>query len=116
MTATSPTSKTAKNCQWYLRRSLSRGETRWYYAESLYRDESATLDDRREAATTFDNLTQTARRVLGGAHPFTKAADQILQDMREALRACEGAVESLSEAVAEMMPGDAKDELLGPTA
>jgi hypothetical protein len=62
---------------------------RCIYAQSLYEDDGATLDDRRAAVTTLDNLTQTARRVLGGAHPLTKAADQILQDMREALRACE---------------------------
>jgi len=54
---------------------------RCIYAQSLYEDDGAKLDDRRAAVTTFDNLTQTARRVLGGAHPFTKAADQILQEI-----------------------------------
>jgi len=62
---------------------------RCIYAQSLYEDDGAKLDDRREAVTTFEDAGRTARRVLGGAHPFTKSFDQILQDMREALRACE---------------------------
>ena len=54
--------------------------------------------------------------MLGGAHPVTEGIEGDLKNARAWLRAHEGAVESLSEAVAEMMPGDAQDELLAPTA
>ena len=41
------------------------------YAESLYRDSSATLDDLRKAVATLEDTERTARRVFGGAHPLT---------------------------------------------
>ena len=41
------------------------------YAESLYGDDSATLDDLREAVTTLEDTTRIARRVFGGSHPTT---------------------------------------------
>ena len=41
------------------------------YAESLYEDPEATLDDLREAVTTLEEVERIARRVLGGAHPLT---------------------------------------------
>ena len=56
----------------------------------LFRDDSATLDDIREAVTTLENLTQTARRVLGGAHPLTVEFERELQHSRKVLRAREG--------------------------
>ena len=40
------------------------------YAEALYKDTGATLDDLREAVTTLEKTERTARRVLGGAHPL----------------------------------------------
>ena len=40
------------------------------YANALYRDPAATLDDLREAVTTLEETERTARRVLGGAHPL----------------------------------------------
>ena len=86
------------------------------YARALYEDGDATLDDLREAVATLAETERTARRVLGGAHPVTEEIEDDFQNARAALRAREGAVESLSEAVAEMMPGDEKDELLAPTA
>ena len=43
---------------------------RWIYAEALYKDPGATLDDLREAVTTLEDTERTARRVLGGAHPL----------------------------------------------
>ena len=55
----------------------------------------------------LEEWERTARRVLGGAHPITEEMEDDFQNARAALRAREGAVESLSEAVAEMMPGDA---------
>ena len=59
------------------------------YAEALYRADGATLDDVREAVTTLEDLTRTARRVLGGAHPTTTAIEDSLRNARAALRARE---------------------------
>jgi hypothetical protein len=42
---------------------------RWIYAEALYRDADAVLDDLHEAMTTLEDTERTARRVLGGAQP-----------------------------------------------
>ena len=45
---------------------------RWNYARTLvalYEDADATLDDLREAVTTFEDVARISRRVLGGAHP-----------------------------------------------
>ena len=41
------------------------------YAQTLYGDPGATLDDLREAVTTLEETERVARRVLGGAHPLT---------------------------------------------
>ena len=46
-----------------------------------YGEPSATLDDIREAVTTFEEIEPVARRVLGGAHPITV---DIECDMRNA--------------------------------
>jgi tetratricopeptide (TPR) repeat protein len=60
---------------------------RWSYVMTLCNDPSATLDDLREAVTTLDELTRTARRVLGGAHPLTVNIERALQKARAALAA-----------------------------
>ena len=57
------------------------------YAQSLYRDADATLDDLREAVTTLEDAGRIARRVLGGAHPLTTAIGYGLKASREALAA-----------------------------
>ena len=45
---------------------------RWVYADALLGGRPrATLDDLREAVRTLEETERTARRVLGGAHPFT---------------------------------------------
>ena len=62
---------------------------RWLYAQSLYKDPGATLDDLREAVTTLEDAERIARRVLGGAHPATTAIEQSLRNARAALRARE---------------------------
>ena len=62
---------------------------RWIYAHSLYRDDGATLNDIREAVTTFQDTERTARRVLGGQHPLTMGLEDNLQDARAALSARE---------------------------
>ena len=41
------------------------------YAQFLYTDDSATLDDLREAVGILEEIDSTARRVYGGSHPIT---------------------------------------------
>ena len=60
---------------------------RWAYADSLYKDDAATLDDLREAVMTLEETAQIARRVLGAAHPVTAEIEYYLRDARAALRA-----------------------------
>ena len=62
---------------------------RGMYATAFYLDKGATLDDLREAVTTLEDVERTARRVLGGAHPTTTAAEAALQNLRAVLRARE---------------------------
>ena len=69
------------------------------YARALYHNPGATLDDLREAVTTFEEMDRTARRVLGGAHPITVGIERGLQNARA----------KLSEALAAMAPRDAQD-------
>ena len=57
------------------------------YARALYKDDDATLDDHREAVTTLEETTRTARRVLGGAHPRLGVFEESLQNARTVLRA-----------------------------
>jgi len=59
------------------------------YAESLYEDPAATLDDLHESVTTLEDLARTARRVLGGAYPLVGKIEQSLRKARAALRARE---------------------------
>ena len=59
---------------------------RWLYAEALYEDPDATLDDLREAVTSLEDTTRIARRVMGGAHPLTVDIEDELRDARAALR------------------------------
>ncbi len=68
---------------------------RWIYAEALYEDDTATLNDLRAAVTTLEETESTARRVLGGAHPTTTEIEDYLQEAREALRAREAPSESV---------------------
>ena len=57
---------------------------RWHYAEALYDDPDATLDDLREAVTTLEETARTARRVLGDEHPTTTGIEVSLRDARAA--------------------------------
>ena len=59
------------------------------YAEMLYRNDNATLEEKREAVTTYEETERTARRVLGSAHPLAVEIEHHLQDARAALRARE---------------------------
>ena len=62
-------------------------QMRWNYAQSLYKDPAATLDDLREAVTTLEDSERIARRVLGDAHPTTGGIEYHLRKARAALGA-----------------------------
>ena len=79
---------------------------RWCYAEALYTDPDATLDDLREAVTTLEDTVRIARRVFGGEHPLTTSIEREIQNSQAALAARE-AVESIRESVEAMTPGGA---------
>ena len=57
----------------------------------LYRDDGATIGDLHEALKTLEDTEQTARRVLGGAHPHAVTIEASLREARDALRAREDA-------------------------
>ena len=59
---------------------------RWLYGRALYKDDSATLADLREAVTTLEDAGRIARRVLGGAHPLTASIGSHLTCSRAKLR------------------------------
>ena len=40
------------------------------YCDATYEDDSATIDDLHKSVKALEDLARTARRVLGGAHPF----------------------------------------------
>ena len=61
----------------------------WVYARTLYKDDGATLDDLHEAVRALVETAQTARRVLGGAHPHIGGIEKDLRNARAALRARE---------------------------
>ena len=62
---------------------------RWTYAEALYKDPSAALDNLRKAVTTLEETERIARRVLGGAHPIAVDIEGALRNARAVLRARE---------------------------
>ena len=73
------------------------------YAEALWRDNGATLDDLREAVRTLEETERIARRVFGGAHPITTGFERFLRNGRAALAARVGDdVSSVCEGVAAM--------------
>ena len=60
---------------------------RWNYAEALYKDPDATLDDLREAVSMLSETAPTAQRVLGRSHPDAVSIERALRDAFVALRA-----------------------------
>ena len=56
------------------------------YANALYKDNSATLDDLRKAVNALEETERTARRVFGGEHPTTEIVGRSLRNARAALR------------------------------
>ena len=74
----------------------------------MLEDDSATLDDLREAVTTLEDAAPTARRVLGGAHPITGGIEECLRGARATLHAREtGDMSAIRKAVEALTPGDA---------
>ena len=59
------------------------------YAQSLYADKGATLDDLREAVTALENAGRIAQRVFGGTHPLTVDIGHDVRGARAVLRANE---------------------------
>lgn len=59
------------------------------YAESLYKDDGATLGDLREAVKTIEEAERSARRVLGSSHPLVKFFESYMRDPQAALCARE---------------------------
>jgi hypothetical protein len=71
---------------------------RWIYGDALYEADGATLDDLREAVTTLEDTARIARRVLGGAHPFTVHIERTLQNARSKF----ASFDALSEGVRDL--------------
>ena len=70
-------------------RDLITFKMKWNYAETLYKDEDATLDDLRESVTTLEDTARIARQVFGGANPFTSTIEVSLKVSRAVLGARE---------------------------
>ena len=51
--------------------------------------DGAKLRELREAVATLEDTERTARRVLGGAHPFVSNVEGALRDARAVLHARE---------------------------
>ena len=59
------------------------------YVAALVNAGGATLDDLREAVTTFEDTERIVRRVFGGAHPLTVQIEGELRNVRAMLHARE---------------------------
>jgi hypothetical protein len=55
---------------------------RAHYAMAIYDDDDAAIGDLREALTTLEETSRTARRVFGGAHPLAKTIGTHLRNAR----------------------------------
>jgi hypothetical protein len=73
----------------FRKRCFNYAQNEGSYAKALYHDDSATLDDLREAVTMLEAIEPIARRVMGGAHPLTTDFELSLRNARAALRARE---------------------------
>ena len=70
------------------------------YAQALYMDDGATLDDFREAVETLEDATRIARRVLGATNPITDGIERQLRASRVAL----SDASTITDAFAAMAP------------
>ena len=57
------------------------------YALALHVDDSATIDDLREAVRILEETARISERVMGGAHPTAADIGSSLGDARAALAA-----------------------------
>ena len=80
---------------------------RWNYAEALYMDDGATLNDLHEAVATLEEVERIARRVFGGAHPLTEGTERYLRNTRALLRGREESVRLRDELAAAQAASDA---------
>lgn len=62
---------------------------RTIYAEALYEDTGAALEELREAVNTIEDTVRIARHVFGSAHPTVKGFEEDLKRSQEALHARE---------------------------
>ena len=72
------------------RRNLGEGhrhtlKTRLIYAEALYKDDAATLDDLRESVETLEAVAKSWKRVYGDLHPETRNVQSALATARNKL-------------------------------
>ena len=61
----------------------------WVHAQTLYKDDSATLADLREAVNTLEDSARGARRVYGRTHPIVVGTEYHIEKSRAALAARE---------------------------
>ena len=61
----------------------------WVHAQTLYKDDSATLADLREAVNTLEDSARGARRVYGRTHPIVVGTEYHIKHSRAALAARE---------------------------
>ena len=61
----------------------------WIHAQTLYKDDSATLADLREAVNTLEDSARPLRRVYGRTHPIVEGTEYHLQKSRAVLAARE---------------------------
>ncbi len=73
------------------------------YAQALYLDAGATVDDLREAVATLEATERTARRVLGGSHPIVTGLGKSMRASRTVLAAREGGDVSALRAAVDAM-------------
>ena len=74
------------------------------YAQFLYTDDSATLDDLREAVGILEEIDSTARRVYGGSHPITAGMGESLRIAQAFLRDPSGIYVMVDGAVMKVVP------------
>ena len=59
------------------------------YADALYLDSGAMLDDLREAVTTLEAMERFVPRVFGGTHPIAVGIERSLRNAQTVLSARE---------------------------
>ena len=63
--------------------------TQLNYADTLWGNRDATLDNLREAVKTLEDTEPITRRVFGGAHPLTVQIEEHLRESRAALESAQ---------------------------